>query len=181
MGNLLSGRVKRGLTLGFASASAWALAACSPALNWREARPTESLFLMFPCKPMVQTRTLSLAGQSVAMSMHACEVGPVTYALAHADVVDPARSAQALRELRAALSNKLRGNSQSRPWVVPGGTPNAASGRWHVAGVLPDGRRMEQDAAFFVKGTRVFQMVVMGPALTGEATDPFFESVKLPS
>jgi hypothetical protein len=162
--------------------SAMALGACTPELNWREVRPEGSgLQVMFPCKPSTQVRTVALAGASVRMSMHACEAGKLTFALAHADVGDPVRNSSALSELRAALASKVHGTAEPRPLSLSGATPNAASGRWHVAGVLPDGQRREQDAVFFVKGTQVFQMVVMGPTRDDPASNTFFDSVNWPS
>ena len=73
-------------------AAAGLLAACAPALDWRDVRLEGSgVLLLFPCKPDSQTRTLSLAGASVRLSLHACSAAGSTWALAVADLGDPAR------------------------------------------------------------------------------------------
>ncbi len=159
---------------------ACALSACSPDLNWREVRLAGAdAQLLFPCKPRTETRSLTLAGAKVQMSMHGCETGGVTYALAHADMTDPARVTPALQELRLALAGKVGGTPQIRPWQPVGATPSGESSRWRTTAQLPGGQGMKQEVAFFAYGTRVFQLVAQGPALTLEASDTFFDSLKL--
>lgn len=81
------------------------LVACAPALDWRDVRPEGSgVLLLFPCKPDSQVRTLSLAGAPVRLALHACSTGGSTWALAVADVGDPARVGSALTELRCPRS-----------------------------------------------------------------------------
>jgi hypothetical protein len=155
------------------------LAACTPELNWREVRPAGGVVLMFPCKPAVETRTLTLAGRSVSMDMRVCETQGVTYALAHADMGDPALTAPALDELRLALASKVRGTLLRREWVPPG-TPSPAAGRWRLAGMRPDGQSIEQDFGLFVRGTQVFQVVAMAPKLPAEAVETFVGSITFP-
>ncbi|HEV7915613.1 MAG TPA: hypothetical protein VGP22_17745, partial [Albitalea sp.] len=72
--------------------AACTMAACSPALDWRESRPADSdAVAMFPCKPERFARQLALAGAPVQMHLVSCTAANVTYAVAYARLADPAR------------------------------------------------------------------------------------------
>jgi hypothetical protein len=157
------------------------LAACSPSLDWREVRPEGSgLVGLLPCRPSVYERKVRLAGPPVPLSLHACSADGLTFALAFADVGDPARVAAALAELQAAaLANVGAGKPQPLALTVPGATPNPASARLRLAGQLPDGKAVEEQVAVFSLGTRVFQATVVGPQLPAEVVDTFFRGLRL--
>lgn len=157
------------------------LAACAPALDWRELRPEGSgLVLLMPCKPERQARQVSLASTQVRLELHACSAGGITWGVAHADVGDPARVGAALDELRASAARNLgAAQATALPLKVEGATPNASSQRVQLAGHMPDGRAAVEQTAVFVKGTRVFQAVALGQALDAEAVDTFFASLRL--
>jgi hypothetical protein len=158
------------------------LAACAPALDWREVRPTDSgLVALFPCKPNALTRNVMLAGQTVRLSMHACRAGDQTWALAHADVGDPARVGASLEELRRSAAANLGaepGRSRELALAVPGATPNPASIREQLSGRLPDGQPAVEQFAVFVRGTVVFQATVLGATVPADAADTFFASLR---
>ncbi|HEY1393515.1 MAG TPA: hypothetical protein VFV25_09055, partial [Methylibium sp.] len=142
------------------AALATAVAACSPALNWREVRPeSTALLAMFPCKPGQQERSLPLAGAMVQMRLYACEAEGASWALSHADVGDPARVGPALQELRAALLQHLgrRGASAPpSPFSVPGMTPQAEAQRFTLRGERGgDGKAMELQVGLFSQGSVV--------------------------
>ena len=163
-------------------AAAGVLVACTPALDWREVRPEGSAVrLLFPCKPDSQTRTLSLAGAPVRLALHACNTGGATWALAVADLHDPARVGPALAELRLSAQRNLAA-AEGRPLAhkVPGATPHPDSGRLQFEGRMPDGRAVREQVAVFAKGTQVFQAVALGASLDAEATHTFFDSIRFP-
>ena len=86
-----------------------ALPACSPALDWREVRPDGSAArVLFPCQPKSQTRQAALAGARMPMTLLSCEADGQTFALAHAELGDPARVSPALAEMAAALVANLQ-------------------------------------------------------------------------
>jgi hypothetical protein len=168
------------LALVFALVLAPWLAACSPTLDWREARPAGSGFVaLFPCKPKSLTRRLALAGAPAALSMHACSAGGMTFALAHADLADPARVGPALLELqRAAAANVGAGARREMPLKVSGITPNPASARVALEGRLPDGQPVLEQVAVFSRGTMVLQATALGAKLQPEAAETFFGSLR---
>ncbi len=133
-----------------------------------------------PCKPTPQVRSVRLAGQAVRLSLHACSAGGQTWALAYADVRDPAQVGPALAELRDSAAANLGGvQPQERsPLAVPGATPQPASLRWGLAGRLPDGQPVLEEVAVFARGTVVFQATVLGVQLPAEGVATFFESLR---
>jgi hypothetical protein len=171
-------RVGGGLTV-IALAGLWV--ACSPALNWREARVEGSgLIALFPCRPLSQARKLSLAGRPVTLTMQACEVDGATYAVSAADVVDPAGVGAAMRALRESTEANLHASAQaaSAALAVQGVTPNAEGGRWAVAGHRPDGQAVQAELAVIAHGTWVLQATVIGQDLPALAVTPFFEGLR---
>jgi hypothetical protein len=168
-------RLARGLVAALA-------AACTPALDWREVRPAGSAALaLFPCKPASHARAVPLAGRRVELALYACSAGGATYALAFADLADPALVGAALTELKDSAWANVRApqSSATQPVQVPGMTPNPAALRWQVAGQLPDGRPVQETGAVFAHATRVYQATVVAPRLDGEATQTFMDALRL--
>ena len=160
-------------------AAAW-LVACAPALDWRKLRPQGSgLVALMPCRPDSEARDVRLADMPLRLTLHACSAGGVTWALAFAEVGDPAQVGAALEELHRSALKNLRGTeSMPLPLKVEGATPNAASRRLQFSGHMPDGRAVTEQTAVFAKGTRVFQAVALGPALEPEAVATFFGNLR---
>ena len=156
------------------------LMACAPALDWRDVRPAGSrLQLLFPCKPTAQERRVALAGPPVALALHACTAGGMTWGLSHVDVVNAGRVAPALAELRAAAAANLGATAGPLlPLPVTGATPNAASGHMRLVGRLPDGTAVQMQVLLFAHGTQVFQATVLGLPLPEEAAENFFASIR---
>jgi hypothetical protein len=158
-----------------------ALTGCSPTLDWREIRPEDSdAIAMFPCKPTTDARMVSLAGVRVRMVLVACRAVDANWALAFADIADPARVTQALQELRASTAGNLNGTpSVIGPLRIAGATPNPQAERVRLQGRLPGNDAVALESGFFVRGTRVYQATVMGKALDAEAVAVFFDGLKL--
>jgi hypothetical protein len=158
------------------------LAACSPALDWRELRPEDSgAVVMFPCRPASHARQVRLAGAEVRLTLHACSADEATWALAFADLADPARVGPALDELwRSAAANIAARETHELPLVVPGATPNPGAGRLALAGQRADGAPVQEQVAVFAKGTRVYQATVIAPVLPAEGLEIFFGGLKTP-
>jgi hypothetical protein len=161
---------------------ALALAACTPALNWRELRPEGSQArLMLPCKPASHARRVAIAGEMIDMSMFACSAGETVYALSFADVKDPARVGAALDELGRAAQANLQSPSgaASQPAAVAGMTPHPQAAQWRLSGRLPDGRAVQERVLVFSHGTRVYQATMLGATLDAEAQETFFSALRV--
>jgi hypothetical protein len=158
-----------------------ALAACSPVEDWRTVRPPGSdLQLLFPCKPVSQTRRVVLAGAPVELTLLACAAGGNAYALKHGDVVDPGKVSPALRVLAAASALNIGAEAVAgEPHTVAGMTPNPDARRRQLQGRLPDGRPVHEEHLTFARGTRVYQLSVLGPAPAAAAVQAYFASATL--
>jgi hypothetical protein len=161
-----------------------ALGACSPTFNWRELRPAGTpLLALMPCKPDSATRPVPLAGQPVELHMHSCEAGGLRFAVAWADVGSAAQVPVALAAWRSASLQAIRvpaptADDETRRWpVVVAGAP-AAQGV-SAQGQDPQGQPVQNRAAYFAQGTRVYQAAVYGAKLPDEAVDTFFAGLRL--
>ena len=157
------------------------LAACSPALDWRELHPAgQGLTFSLPCRPDAAQRQLQLAGATLTWEMYACSAEGLTFAVAWGDTGDPSRVAPALAALASAGQARLRGQLEHDiAALVPGMTPQAGARQWRIRGQLPDGTAVVQESAVFAHGTRVFQATVQGAAAVPSQTRPLFEALRL--
>jgi len=157
------------------------LTGCAPSLDWRETKPDDSdAIAMFPCKPTTDARMVNLAGARVRMVLVACRAGDVTWALAFADVADPAKVTQALQDLRTSNAGNLGGTpTVAGPMRLAGMTPNPQAERVQVQGRLPGGEAVRLESGFFARGTKVYQAMVMGKSIDAEALATFFDGLKL--
>lgn len=159
------------------------LTACAPALDWRDVRPAASaLRIQFPCRPASQERSVPLAGATVPLTLYACDAGGQTFALALADVADPARVGTALAELAAASARNVGATlGEARPQQPRGATPHAGNLRYGFRGARPDGRPARVALLVFTHGTAVFQATVLGEGQADEAVETFFASMSVGS
>ncbi len=157
------------------------IAACTPALDWRDVRPEGSeVSIQFPCKPKSQTRQAALGGEVATMTLVSCTAEGLTFALVHADLGDPTRITAALIAMRKALAANLgAAESFAEPFVLAGMTPNVGSMRLRVAGRSPEGEPITEEAVLFTRGTRVYQAAVLGARLDAAAASVFFDSLHL--
>ena len=155
--------------------------ACSPVLDWRQARPEGwGVTLLMPCRPDHHERQVPLAKLQVRMGMLVCEADSHTYALVSAVLTDPAQVGPALLALSSATQANLRGRS-GPPLAaqVKGMTPRPEAGRWQVQGHLPDGRPVTAQALVFARGMRVYQATVIGPRSDAARAQAFFDAIDL--
>ena len=168
------------LTAAITSVIGLALVACAPALDWREARLDDGrVAMLFPCRPDRHERTVRLDGDAVRMQMHSCNAGGATYSLAATDAADPARVAPLLAAWRASAAANIGGIPAIEPLAISGTTPNPQSALLRIEGRLPDGRRVVEQAAFFVKGMRLYQAAAIGESIDAESARTFFDAIRL--
>ncbi|OIQ89386.1 hypothetical protein GALL_287080 [mine drainage metagenome] len=161
------------------------LGACSPALDWREARPKGTdLLLTFPCKPQQLTQPVMLGEQRVTMSMTGCVASGMTFALAHADVGSAARVAPALATLRdAALANVHGQATAVHASAVDHATPGLADAvEMDVAGRDPRGGAVREHIVLFAQGSQVYQATALAASAhyQDDAARSFTTSIRLP-
>lgn len=157
------------------------LVACGPALDWRQFQPEGwPLVVAMPCKPADQQRRIPLAGTTVALRMLSCSADDHIFAVASADIGDPARVAPALQALAAAAQANVRATVvDEQAAAVPGMTPQSAARRWRLRGQLPDARPVAEQMLVFAHGTRVYQASVIGPTADDTRVAPFFDALRV--
>jgi len=171
-----------GMRAAMAAAMTW-VSACSPALDWREFVPQDSgISVNLPCRPDHHARPVVLGSATVQMNMLVCSADEATFALSYFDVADPARISATLIEWReAALGNVQARDAQMAPTQIKGMTPNAEAVHVSASGRLPDGAAVQEHAAFFVHGLRVYQAAVIGAHPSPQALAVFFAGLKFPA
>ena len=156
------------------------LVACAPALDWRESRPPGSgVTMLFPCGPDRHERAVGIAGQQLVMQMDSCSAAGATFSLAFIDAPQVDRVAPLLDALRVSAAQNIAGAAEPKPFQPPGATPNERAGLLRIAGRLPDGRDVVEHAAFFVRGTRIYQATAIGAAVSADAVETFFGAIRV--
>ena len=179
---LIRSRVGKRTRAGLSGLLLCMLVACSPTLDWRQVRPEGwGLVASWPCRPTLQARPVALAGPAVELGLLSCSAGDHRFAIASADVADPARVGPALQALAAAAQANVQGVVEAeRVALVPGMTPQPAA-RWRrVQGRLPDGQPVREQVLVFAQGMRVFQATLVGPVADDALAKAFFDSIELP-
>ena len=159
-----------------------ALAACSPAFNWREVRPEGTrLNLLLPCKPDKAQKVVPLGGQATPLSMLGCDAGGATFAVAVADVGDAAKAAPVLalwQEVTLANMKAASASLQPLTLKIPGAAAGVAVSRVQAQGQRADGSAVSTQAAYFAQGSQLFQVVMYAPNIAPEVAETFFSSLK---
>lgn len=173
--------------LAWLAAALLALAACSPTFNWREVRPDNTgLSLLLPCKPDKAEKTVPLGGRPVALRMLGCDAGDATFAVAVADIGDASKAEAVLAQWQAlTLANMKAGPvglgagatqlSSFRPTGMATGAPALLV---KAQGLRTDGRPVTGQAAYFARGSQLFQVVLYADVMGAEVAETFFSSLK---
>ena len=156
-----------------------ALGACSPTFDWRSVPlPDTQLGAELPCRPARFQRDVTVAGVPLKLFMLSCEAGGVTYGVATADVVDPARVEPVLAALVDSARAGIRGNGTVGDWQPAGATPFHGNASGRLRGTRPDGVQVDEAIHVFGRGTRVYEATAIGAALSDAATKPFEEGLR---
>jgi hypothetical protein len=118
-----------------------------------------------------------MAGRQVELKVLGCEAGGATFAVLTGDIVDPLRAGEVLAQWRAAtLANmqNVPAAARDRPFLPTGAMALPQSLRVTAAGQRADGSKVESQAAYFARGSRVVQAVVYADKVPTEAADTFF-------
>ena len=154
-----------------------ALSACAPGLDWREVNPAESgVRALFPCKPEVSNRPAT-STEPGRMGLAHCKAAGLSFALAWAELADPAQITPALLQMRLSVASKLGATAAApQPMQLPGMTPNSQA-QWQSL-LAPS---QQAKVAVFSRGLLVYQLVMMGPKGDDAAWENFVSSIRLDS
>lgn len=173
------------------SAVLWVLTACSPALNWRDVRPENTgLSLLLPCKPDKAQRTVPLGGKPTELSMLGCDAAGATFAVVVADMGDASQVAGVLAQwqnltlanmkapLVGASPVPATGATEILPLKLAGAALQPPPVLLKARGQRADGTAVTGHAAYFARGSQVFQVVLYADKVTPEVSETFFSSLK---
>jgi hypothetical protein len=156
-------------------------AACTPTFNWREITvdPT-ALQVTLPCKPDKAERKMPFTRERQLL-VHAvgCEAGGAAFAVLWADVGSPGEAATAMAQWKqASLATTHARVDSEKPFQPRGALALAQSVQVRASGQRSDGGAVQSQAAYFARGSAVFQAVVYAPHLTPEMSEPFFAGLR---
>ena len=180
------------------------LAACNPAMNWRETRIKDTaLVAMLPCQPDAGERVVPLGGRNVSLHMTGCDAGGATFAVAHATLDQASPASAVLAQWRTAtLANMGAVSSRDVPLggtfssTSSGTSSSTSSGTSSGSGVgapsagltalmlvtaqgrRKDGSAVAMQGAWFAKDAQVFHAVVYAERISPDVTEAFFSGLK---
>lgn len=160
------------------------LQACSPALNWREARLADRvpLRMLLPCKPDRAEREVPMAGRTVPLQMLGCDADGATFAVSHVFAANGMDPNELLGGWRGAVLAHVQAQSvQAQGWTPPGAWASPASQRVQARGRRADGTALALDAVWFgvaaPDGVHVFHAVMLAPQARPEVAETFFSAL----
>lgn len=164
-----------------------ALLACTPALNWREARPDgASASALLPCKPDRATRSVPLGGVPTELAVAGCTAGGMTFALmsAHLPAGQPADAVLAGWQ-QATLANMQADAAavQRSDFRPAGGLPLPHAQRLVAQGRDVQGRPVLAQAVWTARageggGTELLHAVTYADSAQPDAADAFFAGIR---
>jgi hypothetical protein len=158
-------------------------AGCSPKYNWRDyASPDARYHVLFPARPSTVTRTIHLDTLPVTMTMTAARVDGTTFAVGAADTPDTASAQAALAAMQTALVRNIGAQVTREKAAAASSNGESRAVRDVDASGAQDGAPMRLVGHFEARGTRIYQVVVLGKpdAMPAEQVEQFLSSFKLP-
>lgn len=164
------------------------LAACTPALNWRELPlpPTTAMGLL-PCKPDHAERSVPLGGVPTELVVDGCETGGATFALMAAHLPAGHGPDEVLAGWQAATLANMRasGTPERAPFRPAKGLPLAHAQRVTAQGQQADGRAITAEAVWTARaaeggGVDVVHAVMYAPKAQPEVAEAFFAGIRWP-
>jgi hypothetical protein len=163
------------------------LVGCSPQFDWRDARIEEhGVRALLPGKPATLERNINLAGLALKMTMVGARVDELTFTLAAAQL--PEGTTATAAHLEAMQQQMLRniGARSAAATPVQIGLVDAAGksvGQIAASQIKVNGkvgeRAVTMRAIFCRSGQHVIQAVMLGSQWDENASQQFFDSIKI--
>lgn len=158
------------------------MAACSPALNWRDV-PLQGLVALLPCKPDHAERQMQLGPSDVTLRMSGCEASGALYAISHVRVADPAQLQATHMAWRQATLAAMQATADPvtapQPATPTGGQVQSALNPEKLDGKRPDGSAVQAQLVWLNKGQDLYHVAVYGATLRPEMTELLFSELSL--
>jgi len=127
------------------------LSACQPSLNWRNVQmPETTLSFELPCKPDKTTKPVSMAGQTLELSVVGCEAGDAVWAVMSAKLSADADCTELLKGWRQATLQNMRANQiEDATWMPARMTALPGALRLKAIGTTAKGEPVRAHAVWF--------------------------------
>jgi hypothetical protein len=127
------------------------LSACQPSLNWRNVQmPETTLSFELPCKPDKTTKPVSMAGQTLELSVVGCEAGDAVWAVMSAKLSADADRTELLKGWRQATLQNMRANQiEDETWMPARMTALPGALRLKAIGTTAKGEPVRAHAVWF--------------------------------
>ena len=156
-----------------------AVTACSPALNWREAR-LAGLTALLPCKPDKAQRAVELGTRTLHMALQACEAQSTLFAMSHIALQTPEQAAAVIADWRSAtLANMRSTGVQEQPFQIRGLSSLVAPVQLVASGVNATGAPVRARLAWFASGAHVYHLAIYGADVSSGLSEPLFADLRL--
>ena len=168
--------------------AAMGLSACQPSLNWRTVQmPETKLSFELPCKPDKTTKPVTMAGQTLELSVVGCEAGDAVWAVMSAKLSANADRTELLKGWRQATLQNMRATQiDDATWMPARMTALPGALRLKAIGTTAKGEPVRAHAVWFAHlegdAVRVVHAVVyQNQGLKqDQSADLLIESMKLP-
>ena len=163
------------------------LAACTPALDWREIHGSAAPFaVLLPAKPATMARKIDLGGTPLMMTMTAAEVDGVTFAVGSVELPDAAKAQLAVKAMKTALISNIHGTvlhekATDSTSNKGGAIQTNSSIDLEAVGTPANGRPRLLVARFVAHNQYAYQVLVTGSqkAVSRDQVDTFMTSFKV--
>jgi hypothetical protein len=127
------------------------LSACQPSLNWRNVQmPETTLSFELPCKPDKTTKPVSMAGQTLELTVVGCEADGAVWAVMSAKLSADADRTELLKGWRQATLQNMRANQiEDATWMPARLTALPGALRLKAIGTTAKGEPVRAHAVWF--------------------------------
>jgi hypothetical protein len=127
------------------------LSACQPSLNWRNVQmPETTLSFELPCKPDKTTKPVTMAGQTLELSVLGCEAGDAVWAVMSAKLGANADRTELLKGWRQATLQNMRATQiEDAAWMPGRITALPGALRLKARGTTAKGEPVHAHAVWF--------------------------------
>lgn len=156
-------------------------AGCGPTFNWREVGIGNTrLVAMFPCKPQLAQRRVTMVDQDVQLTLRSCDADGVTLAVGHARLANAAQRARVLMRWRDATLAGMRAEPASISATAPRrlqALPDLVAVRAY--GKSPSGDPVTLQGLWFAQDAEIFSALLVAREVNAEVEESFFSGLQL--
>jgi hypothetical protein len=153
---------------------------CTPSYDWREARfPPTPLQALVPCKPVQESRKVSIAGEEVELVMASCKAGSTVVAIGHVMLRSPDRLQPTLDHWERATLVSIQAKDVMTH-NAPLGSSGVVARTVQANGVASDGKPVKMHGRWFGRDRVAYLAMMVGESTPSDAIETFGANLRLP-